>query len=338
MATVGSLFVEIGADIKKLDKGLKQANKKIDGFSSGIKKIGGLVAGAFAAEKILSFTKEAIRLAGELKGVEGAFNALNSPTLLDELRDATKGTVSDLELMKKAVQAKNLGLPIQKLGTFFEFARRRAKETGESVDFLVNSIVNGIGRKSPLILDNLGISAQALRDRMKEVGDFGEAAGQIIEESLEGMTADVDTSTEASAQLGATWDNLSAALGERLTPAVQESNVALTRFLKVVSDLIKIEDDHTEQVRAGRSRLFAEFKGLTKEERSIRKKTLNEQIAGLSQLADFERKRDLALAEQTGTFKQSKATSALVQQVRALKDQLGVLDSVQRDLDETEGT
>ena len=40
----------------------------------------------------------------------------------------------------------------------------------KSVDFLVNSIVTGIGRKSVLILDNLGLSAVDVNEKFKESG------------------------------------------------------------------------------------------------------------------------------------------------------------------------
>ena len=131
-----------------------------------MKKIGGMIAGAFAVQKIIQFGKELIQIGGVAEGVRDAFMRIGDESTLKGLRDATKGTVSDLELMKRAVSASNLGLPIQNLASLFEFATKRAQDTGESVDYLVNSIVTGIGRKSPLILDNLGISAVQLKEKL----------------------------------------------------------------------------------------------------------------------------------------------------------------------------
>ena len=235
------LIVQIAADISQLKSGFSKAQSQTSAFSRNISKLGGLVAGAFSAQKIIEFGKYATDLAGKLQGVEQGFKRIAKPGLLTELRDATRGTVSDLDLMSRAVSASNLGLPIEKLGTYFEFARRRAKETGESVDYLVNSIVTGIGRKSPLILDNLGISATDLRDRIKEVGDFGEAAGDIIEREMAKMGPDVETAAEPTAQMGAAFENLAAAIGKKLTPAMGVTTSGLAAFTQGMADVVDSE-------------------------------------------------------------------------------------------------
>lgn len=171
----------------------------------------GLISGAVSGIK--DIITDASRLAAEAEGVERAFSRLNRPDLLADLRVATKGTVSDLELMKQAVQFNNFGLPIEMLGTALEFARRRAAETGQSIDYLVQSIVTGIGRQSPLILDNLGINAKRVSDEFKRTGDFAQAASNIIREELEKSGADVDTFAQKIASLNAQLQNQKALLG-----------------------------------------------------------------------------------------------------------------------------
>lgn len=215
---IGRIKVLLGLDSGQFQKGVSNSQKKMSGFQKFSKswagKMTGIIAGAFAVDAIKDFVGEASKMAGEMEGVKKAFEGLNDPTLLDRLKQATKGTVSELELMKSAVKAKNLGLPVQELAGYFEFARRRAKETGESVDFLVESIVTGIGRKSPLILDNLGISASALSEEFKKTGDFGAAAGKIISEEMANMGPDIDTAAEAQARMAANWDNIKVKAGE----------------------------------------------------------------------------------------------------------------------------
>ena len=150
-------------------------------ITGAMKRIGGAIAAAFAVQKITQFATESVKLAAEAEGVVAAFQKLNKPTLLKDLRKAVQGTISDVELMKQAVRASNFKVPLNQLATFFEFATKRAAQTGESVDYLVNSIIDGIGRKSTLVMDNLGISATELQAEIKKVGDFGEAA---VETSL----------------------------------------------------------------------------------------------------------------------------------------------------------
>lgn len=163
----------------------------------------------------------------QLEGVEAAFKRLNNPDLLNGLRAATKGTVSDLELMKQAVQADNFQIPVEQLGNLLDFARRRAKDTGQEVDFLVQSIITGIGRKSPLILDNLGISAVRLREKFggiatesASIGDVAKAVGEIVSEENAKAGADIDTTTEKVGQQKAEWENLRTEISQKLLPVL----------------------------------------------------------------------------------------------------------------------
>lgn len=224
--TAGELNVEIGAKLDKLDRGLKDMDGKLKNFRGGVNQLnkafaglGGAIAGAFAVDRVLRFGNEAIALAGKMEGVQAAFDRLNNPNLLLQLRHATRGTISDLELMQQAVRAENFKVPLDQLATFFEFATKRAAQTGESVDYLVNSIIDGIGRKSTLVMDNLGISATELQEEIKKTGDFGEAAGNIIQREL-GKAGDVAlTTAQKTAQLNAQLKNQQAILGKALVPA-----------------------------------------------------------------------------------------------------------------------
>lgn len=233
--SVDPIILKIQGDIKgiqtaldKIEKESDKTGKKVqNNFKKSFNSIAKRVAAAFAIERIAAFTRESINLAMELEGVKKGFDRINQPGLLNELRRATKGTVSDLELMKQAVRANNFEIPLQELGSLFEFARRRAAETGESVDYLVNSIVLGIGRKSPLILDNLGISAVKLKEKLGGVsaqaagiGDVTKVVGDIASEALAEMGEETDTTANNMAELQAKVENLQASIGEALLPIV----------------------------------------------------------------------------------------------------------------------
>ncbi len=178
------------------------------GIGTGI----GLVTQGVGA--LQQFISESSKLAAEAEGVTAAFERLNQPELLGNLREATKGTVSDLELMKQAIQFNNFGLPLDKLATALEFARIRARDTGQSVDYLVQSIVTGIGRQSPLILDNLGINAKRVSDEFQRTGNFAEAAFKIIQEESRKAGKDLTTFSEVQARLNAEIENSQTKIGE----------------------------------------------------------------------------------------------------------------------------
>ena len=208
---------------KKVQNGFKDMSK---GMAADFKKVGAAIGLAFGAQEIISFGKEAVKLASQMEGVQRAFKRIggaNSANLLDGLRKATRGTVSDLQLMQKAVQASNFKIPLESLASLFEFAQARARETGESVEYLTNSIVLGIGRKSPLILDNLGISAVELRKRLKgvgveaaNVGDIAAIIGEIAQEELAKMGDQADTTADKLAQITTAFDNMKVVVGDAL--------------------------------------------------------------------------------------------------------------------------
>lgn len=238
-----SIFAYLGINTDDFQKGMGKAKKQMTGFekagASFAKNIGGLFAGAFAVDAIISFGQEASELAGKLTGVEAAFKKIDNGGLLKNLRAATKGTVSDLELMQNAVKAENLGLPVEQLGTYFEFARRTAKATGESVDFLVQSIVTGIGRKSPLILDNLGISTVQLNEALKKTPDFATAVGIVIEEKMAKAGDDIDTAAESSAQLAARWDNAKTKAGGLINKGLVPLQDSLSNVIEGMDGLFE---------------------------------------------------------------------------------------------------
>jgi len=57
MKTVGDLRARLGLDKKKFDQGLTTAKKQGNKFGSAMKKVGGILAGAFAVTKIIQWAK-----------------------------------------------------------------------------------------------------------------------------------------------------------------------------------------------------------------------------------------------------------------------------------------
>lgn len=251
------LSIILSANLDKLGKGLNEANNKIDGlnknfvreststagkvdnvFSQSMASVGGAIAAAFSVQQIVSFGKEAVMLAAKAEGVEAAFAKLDQPSLLEGLRKATRGTVSDLELMRQAVRAENFKVPLDQLATFFEFATKRAAQTGESVDYLVNSIIDGIGRKSTLVMDNLGISAAQLQEEIKKTGDFGKAAGNIIASELAKAGDVATTSAQKIEGLTTAWTNLQTEVGKKLLTS--DFTTGITEFINYISTSLSI--------------------------------------------------------------------------------------------------
>lgn len=217
------LNVLIGAQTKEFEKAMRRSETKLDQFQKSINRLPGLIGGAFAVGSIVSFTTEATKLAGVAEGVEKAFRGIDGSNL-DRLRAATKGTVNDLELMQAAVNARNFEIPFQKLGSLFEFATQRAADTGQEVNDLVRDIITGLGRKSPFILDNLGISAVKLKEKLGGVGlqsattaDITKALTGVIDEQNKAFGNTGNTALTAGQKIQAfqtNIDNLKLSLGK----------------------------------------------------------------------------------------------------------------------------
>lgn len=245
MASLSSINFKIGADLKDFRSSLRNIDRGIADLSQGFGMVGKAIGAAFITDQIVSFGQEAAAMAGQMEGVENAFNRFADPSLLDDLRKATRGTTNDLELMTAAVKAQNFGIPMKEMSTLLEFASRRAQETGESVDFLVQSIVTGIGRKSPMILDNLGISTTRLKDEFKgaaveaqSIGQVTEAVAKIAREEMGAAGAAFTSSADRAAAFKASLDNVKMAIGEGINTVLGPMLEKMTGIFDIVSDLL----------------------------------------------------------------------------------------------------
>lgn len=212
-----------GIDTREFRNGIRNMDRDLQALSKNIQNIGNVIGATFAVGLIQDFAIEAVKLGDQLTAAEQGFRRFGSAADLETLRKSTKGMVSDVKLLQQAVTAGNLGIPIQELGDLFAFAQQRAKETGQEVDFLTNSIVTGIGRKSPLILDNLGISAIQLRERlggvsveMASIAEVTKAVSSIAQEELGKMGTSIDDTTTKTGQLAAKWENAKAQIGKAI--------------------------------------------------------------------------------------------------------------------------
>ena len=196
----------------------------------------GMLAGL--ASEMGDMVKQGIELARQGEGIRIAFERLGRGDILDGLRQATHGTVTDLELMKAAVKFNDFNLPLSELGTMLAFAQQKAKDTGQSVDFLVESIVNGLGRKSLMILDNLGLSATEIKDRMAETGDMTKAVGDIIRDQMSKAGDYVETAADRAAQANVSLQNKMEELGRKFAPVEEASNQLWTSMKIGILDIV----------------------------------------------------------------------------------------------------
>ena len=182
-----------------------------------VARVGKSIAGEFS-ETI----DKSVELAESADGVVHAFEKIGTEDYLQTLREATKGTVSDIELMKAAVKAKDFRIPLEDLGKYLSFAQLKAQQTGQELDYMVDSIVTGLGRQSPQILDNLGLSAAEISEKTKETGDFMKGVATIVEKNLAAAGETYISAADRAAQRTVDLENAQLSLGKALVPIKEE--------------------------------------------------------------------------------------------------------------------
>lgn len=232
---------------------LKGAGKNIEAdFGKVIKSQGTMAAflgnvytkvaewGVQMLAKGREFMRESLNMAASAEGVQRAFSALDRPELLANLREATKGTVNNLELMKAAVKAKDFRIPLEDLGKYLQFAQLKAQQTGQSVEFMTESIVTGLGRKSLLILDNLGLSAAEINEEVAKTGDFMKGVASIVDKQLAAAGEKFVTTADRAQQRAVLLQNIQLSLGQRMQSLAGFWESAWTGVLKVVDKFVSI--------------------------------------------------------------------------------------------------
>ena len=246
---------EARAELDAASKSLQGAEAGMNGGGGLFSGIGSKMEGALAVfggnvmtkaagavaqlgSEMVGLVQQGIEMAKQGEGVRIAFERLGRGDILQGLREATHGTVTDLELMKAAVQFNDFKLPLDQLGTMLAFAQQKAKDTGQSVDYLVQSIVTGLGRKSLMILDNLGLSASEIKERMKETGDMTKAVGAIIRDQMAKAGDYVETAADRAAQANVSLQNKMEELGRKFAPVEEASNQLWTSMKIGILDII----------------------------------------------------------------------------------------------------
>jgi hypothetical protein len=160
--------------------------------------------------------------AAPVEGISSAFDGLaesagrGADEMLDALQRGSAGMVSQRDLMlgfNKAAQLVSTDFAVQ-LPEAMGYLSKVAASTGQDMDYLMNSLVTGVGRVSPMILDNLGIQVSLADATARAAMMYGveeaaltkaqQQAGlmAVVLERLEANTAAMpDTTESASARL-----------------------------------------------------------------------------------------------------------------------------------------
>ena len=222
-------------------KGLDEAKGKTDQLDNSFDKLASTaktVAISFVSLQTGMKAVEMAKMAAQSETVRKSFNNLakEPDKMLQAMKKATAGTISEMELMQKFNEAALLGLPLDRFDEMLEIARGAAQATGQSMDFMLQSVVVALGRQSKLMLDNLGIlidtesanntyaqslgkTAKQLTDQEKKQAFVNEALrkGKINLDAMGGVT---ESSVDVFASFNSSLEDLQVTIGKELLPVV----------------------------------------------------------------------------------------------------------------------
>jgi hypothetical protein len=146
----------------------------------------GTVAGAaMTVKKAYDFSEQGagiLRLEASFSNVARNYD-VNSQSILNSMRAASQGTISDVDLMLAANRAMLLGVSTNadELGRITAVAIERGRAMGLSASEAIDRVYTGIGRLSPKILDDLGIITNAT-DRYSEYAKAHNMSADAIDD------------------------------------------------------------------------------------------------------------------------------------------------------------
>ena len=218
-------------------------------------------------------------LAKEIMGEVGALNDLGmqsqrlgtafvtlwgeqAPAAMDKLRRASLGAISDMDLQLAANRASMLQVTqdADELAGLLEVAQYRGRAMGISSAQAFNDIVTGIGRLSPMLLDNLGIITEAeatynayaatLGKTGKELTDVEKRQALVNKVLAEERSLAMDAAGNAEA-LAAAKANLREQIGLAITDMVTETGAVdtLTKAYQGLAEAMQREHGRTVEGR-----------------------------------------------------------------------------------------
>ncbi len=216
----------------------------------------------------------------------------NSSEMLSNMKTASRGLVSEFDLMKAANKAMLLGLPVTaaEMGTLTDAATTLGRAMGQDATKSVDDLITALGRSSPMILDNLGLTvkvgeandiyaaklhttADKLTDAQKKTAFYEEAMRKAKEK-----TEELGKSTKT---LGELLESAWVVVGDNVTGIISDYNTALGAALSNTQNFGRFLSVAWSQGLGAAVNLFASMergKGIVAELTDSQKKYVDELI------------------------------------------------------------
>lgn len=253
------------------------ASKASQSMTRSFTAIKGSIA-AMVGSQAVQYIREFANEAGKYDTIRRSYENLtasygvNSQKLVQAMQDSAQGTLSQQNAMKSASNAMQLmGEDVIKmLPRMTQIAKAAARSNGVEVSQMMDDIVTAAGRRSTMILDNLGISSVTAGQKQEEYARklgktrdtlteaeksaaffyaITEAGGEIVARAGD-TTLTLGEQTQA---LNARYDDFKAAIFDKVIPSLmqvtggmnettssfEEAGTAVGSVLSIIINLVK---------------------------------------------------------------------------------------------------
>lgn len=263
---VGTVSVDLTLNDTNYDK---QLNSKIksgeNAFASSFKKIGGIIAGAFAVKQVAAFTKECISSASK---VQSAFTGLNSivqgtgnsfAQAQDFINKYTADGLVSIEetatayknLLSRGYDASQIEDVLSRLKDSAAFGRQASYDLGEAVV----TATEGLKNENSILVDNAGVTknvAKMWEEYAKSIGKSSNDLTQAekIQAEYNGImnetrfqvgdaAAYTKTFSGQIQQLKFNFNQMTVAIGKVVTPIAQLFIPVINSAINAITELFK---------------------------------------------------------------------------------------------------
>jgi len=242
------LYVALGFQDDKFKRGIKGAQKQTSAFSNQVKKLGGIIAGAFAVSSIVRFGKQAVTLAGEQEKAEQKLL-----TALRGRKDIQQSLIKDAaRLQKITIFGDEETIEAYAQLAAFEKNEDALKRLMPLIQDMAVAMGMNLKDAALLVGKTLGSSTNALsRYGIQVEGAVGsnerlESAITSLNDKFRGQAESAaNTTAGALTQLSNAWGDLAETIGYKLAPGL----VKVAKFFKDLITPTRLLSDSLEEQR-----------------------------------------------------------------------------------------
>lgn len=243
MSVISRLKVWLTADTKEFSDRLNKGKKEVSGFSSAMKKVGGVIAGAFALSSIKSFLTECNNLWKIQEKAENKLESVIKATggAAELTADQMKKYASSLQYVttygdEVTIDAMSIMATFKSIkGDVFKEAIKSAQDMAYVMNTDLNQAALQLGKalESPEIglnaLKRSGVSfsTEQIAQIKKLVAEGKKQEAQLImlkelQTEFGGAAANAaNTATGATIQLSNAWGDFKEVVGKAITPSIK---------------------------------------------------------------------------------------------------------------------